>query len=806
MKKMFLICNAHIDPVWQWDWEEGVSAALSTFRSVVTLSKEYDFIFAHNEACLYEWVERYDPELFAEIVALVKAGKWKIMGGWFLQPDCNMPSGESFIRQMKVGNEYFKEKFGAECTVALNFDSFGHSSALPQLLLKGGYKGYMMCRPMADYSDMPENFIWQGNDGSEIPAARVSGFYNHPMGKARYKVECELVRFKDEDAAVVLWGIGNHGGGPSRIDLSDLAALKKERTDIEFVEAVPEDYFAYLATQNLPKYDGQFSLLFPGCYTSVTEIKQTHCALETELYKTERLASYAHANLGRAYDYERFDTAQKDLLFCEFHDILPGTLIKRAVGKTMQRANRARYLLSEITAECMFSLSKQAQKPAPGDVCFAVFNPSPYARKESFCLDYMLPCPEDDCFVDTIVTMEGKEVTSQTVKEDSNIPLQWSKKVAVECELPAFGMAYLYAHPEKLSEKPTETVDYDKIPCGRYVVRFNREKGIIEGVYDGEELLCKGQRLSLYKDNYDPWGMQKYQHKRLTEFDCDFALAEGAACMEIAGCNEEVPNVRVVESGKIYTEIESIWQCGLGSAVVRYKFYKEHEYYDVDITVYNTYADRAVKWRMLPFDKELPAVCGNACGEERFPQDGTEHAFQRYIKIGDTAIVTKGVYGASMQERGVELTLLRTPAYAGHYIDEDHHVVKNDRAIDRIDRGERKFSLRVFPKIEAGKIGRRADEFLYTPVVLTANANNQASGEKRFPCLQGSEAVIMTAWKKSKDGREIFRFINTSENTAEAKLSYRGEEVTVAMNKYAIQTVVYDEKVSKLTCSSGLEI
>jgi len=98
-KKVHLVCNAHIDPIWQWDLQEGVSATLSTFRSAARLADKYDYIFCHNEATVYKYAEEYDPELFEKIKELVKKGKWRIIGGWYLQPDCNMPSGESIMRR-----------------------------------------------------------------------------------------------------------------------------------------------------------------------------------------------------------------------------------------------------------------------------------------------------------------------------------------------------------------------------------------------------------------------------------------------------------------------------------------------------------------------------------------------------------------------------------------------------------------------------------------------------------------------------------------------------------------------------------
>jgi len=186
-KKIHLICNAHLDPVWLWEWEEGTAEALSTFRVAVDFCEAYDgYIFNHNEAFLYQCVEKYDNALFHRIQNLVRLGKWHIMGGWFLQPDCNMPSGESIVRQALLGRKYFKENFGAEPTTAINFDAFGHSRGLVQILRKSGYDSYIFSKEI----EVPaEEFIWAGYDGSEIPVHRSFELYFSRRGEARGKVE-----------------------------------------------------------------------------------------------------------------------------------------------------------------------------------------------------------------------------------------------------------------------------------------------------------------------------------------------------------------------------------------------------------------------------------------------------------------------------------------------------------------------------------------------------------------------------------------------------------------------------------------
>ena len=243
-----LVSNAHLDPVWMWEWEEGAAAAISTFRTAADLCEEFEgFIFNHNEVILYQWVEEYEPALFERIQRLVKAGKWHIMGGWYLQPDCNIPSCESFVRQILLGRRYFGEKFGVTPTTAINFDPFGHTRGLVQIIAKSGFDSYLFCRPDPGNCQLEDDtFIWEGYDGSRLLAQRVPEGYNSPLGGARAKVERRIPNSPDGTSTIVLWGIGDHGGGPSHQDLQDLADLIHTRNDVSIHHSTPEAYFTSL--------------------------------------------------------------------------------------------------------------------------------------------------------------------------------------------------------------------------------------------------------------------------------------------------------------------------------------------------------------------------------------------------------------------------------------------------------------------------------------------------------------------------------------------------------------------------------
>ena len=296
-RRLVLVCNSHIDPVWLWPWEEGLAATLATFRAAAGFCDEFDgFAFCHNEALLYQWVEEFEPALFARIRSLVRAGRWHVIGGWYLQPDCNLPSGESFVRQVTVGLRYFREKFGVRPRVAFNVDPFGHTRGLVQVLKQAGYVGYLFCRPDAQHLPLAsDDFVWVGYDGSTVLAHRAPGHYNSEHGRARAKVERWLDAHAHDEDGVLLWGVGNHGGGPSREDLRALAALAGDTADRAIVHGRPEDYFDRLADRaaSLPRYEADLNPWAPGCYTSMSTVKRAHRRLEGRLYSTEKMLASA---------------------------------------------------------------------------------------------------------------------------------------------------------------------------------------------------------------------------------------------------------------------------------------------------------------------------------------------------------------------------------------------------------------------------------------------------------------------------------------------------------------------------------
>lgn len=194
-----MIGNARLDAAWLWQWPEAFQAAKATFRSALDRMREYpEFVFTSSSAAYHEWIERGDPAMFAEIRERVREGRWQIVGGWWVEADCNVPSGESLVRQGRVGQRWFATHLGRPATVGFNPDAFGHAASLPATLRGQGMDAYLFLRPQPHERDLPGGpFRWQSADGSEVIALRIPFEYCAPRAALDRQLEQVLERLGD---------------------------------------------------------------------------------------------------------------------------------------------------------------------------------------------------------------------------------------------------------------------------------------------------------------------------------------------------------------------------------------------------------------------------------------------------------------------------------------------------------------------------------------------------------------------------------------------------------------------------------
>ncbi|SFS50153.1 alpha-mannosidase [Paenibacillus sp. BC26] len=704
MAKLHLLSNAHLDPVWQWEWEEGAAAAVSTFRAAAEFCREYDgYVFNHNEVILYKWIEEYEPELFEEIQELVRLGKWNIMGGWYLQPDCNMPSGESIVRQMLHGRVYFSEKFGAKPTTAINFDSFGHSRGLVQLMRKAGYDSYLFMRP-DDHTVGPEReFRWIGFDGSEVTAHQTY-FYNTLMGQARKSIEHWLSSHEGKPLGLMLWGVGNHGGGPSRVDLDEIGKLMEARTDVQIVHSSPEQYFAELASQaaDLPGHANDLNPRFVGCYTSIIRIKQKHRLLENELYVTEKMLSAAAIAGKLAYPREELQQAAYDLLTAQFHDILPGSSVQPAEDASLRLLGHGLEIVSRLKARAFFALASGQPKAEEGEYPILIYNPHPFPVSGVFACEFMLADQNwKDEFSMPVVYQDGKRIPSQPEKEHSNINLDWRKRAVFYAELAPSSMNRFDCRIEMLPAKPQPQLEIDKqairFSNGRMEAVINTGTGLLDAyLVDGVSYVKeRAFQPVVVADNEDPWRMDT------NRFEPDigsFQLMDKGAGSDFSGLRHALlPSVRVVEDGAVRTVVEAVLAYQNSRLVLTYKLPKQGSELEVHVRVFWNEKDKMLKLSIPTTFSDASYLGQTVYGVQTLDTTGQEAVAQKWTAAHSAeqqaalTLINNGTYGSDFKDGAIRPTLLRSPGYTTHPI-MDRPLIVQDRFSPRIDQGEREFT------------------------------------------------------------------------------------------------------------------
>ncbi|HOC72907.1 MAG TPA: glycoside hydrolase family 38 C-terminal domain-containing protein [Candidatus Hydrogenedentes bacterium] len=769
MKRLHLLCNAHLDPVWMWEWEEGAAETLSTFRTAADLCEKFGaFVFNHNEVILYEWVETYEPELFARIQRLVRDGRWHIMGGWFLQPDCNMSSGESLVRQALAGRTYFREKFGVAPTTAINFDPFGHSRGIVQILAKSGYDSYLFGRPDQNDCPLPDSdFIWVGYDGSEVAGHRFIAWYNSQLGKARGKIE----KFMEDNAAretgLVLWGVGNHGGGPSHKDLEDLTALIAESKDVEIVHSTPERYFAEIAASGPPRgrHAADLNAWGVGCYTSQVRLKQKHRLLESALYGVEKTACIAGIGGGAAYPRAALADARHDLLTGEFHDILPGSSIQPVEEAALRLFDHGLELLSREQARLFFALASGQPRAKEGVIPIFAWNPHPWPVAGVFECEFNLPDANwEEQYTLPSVWRDGAPVPAQCEQPLGNINLDWRKRVVFRAELAPNAMnrfectleRVLPARPQAEIAPENGVLRFDN---GALAVDINCATGLADRfAVGGRGVLGKGAFLPLVmKDDADPWGM-RYNGWR--EPVGQFTPLSPEKAAEIAGVAGTLDPVRVIEDGDARTVVEALLGYNDSFLALTYKLPKAGTEVEVQVRVYWNEKDRLLKL-VMPSALASPAYAGQvAFGRDELPGADRECVAQQWTAVLSEAdglaftCINEGSHGSDFMDGAMRLSLVRSPAYSGHPIWE-RPVTPQDRLTPRQDQGERLFRF----WFNAGPLAERMDA-----VDREALARNQKpfvlsffpTGAGTAPALPvvtlGDDVTVLSAFKEAEDG------------------------------------------------------
>ncbi len=328
-KRITLICaaHAHIDMNWLWGYQETVAVTLDTVRTMLTLMKEYpNFTFSQSQASVYQILEEYAPELLKQVKQRVQEGRWEVTASTWVENDKNMPTGEAMARHLLYTKKYLSGLLDIDKdSLNLDFepDTFGHSANLPEILNRGGVTRYYHCRGY----DGENIYRWRGVSGAEVLVYRDPRWYNLTIDYDLCQGVPEFCEKYGIDKVLYVYGVGDHGGGPTRRDIERFLDMNSWPCFPNIRFGTYREYFDYLETkkEQFPMVDHELNYVFTGCYTSQSRIKMANRTGEARLAEAEILESMADMVVPGYQSNGRLEEAWQKILFNQFHDIIPGS-------------------------------------------------------------------------------------------------------------------------------------------------------------------------------------------------------------------------------------------------------------------------------------------------------------------------------------------------------------------------------------------------------------------------------------------------------------------------------------------------
>ncbi len=786
---LHLIGNSHIDPVWLWQWPEGYQEVRSTFRSALDRMKEYpEFIFTCDSAAYYEWVEEIDPAMFGEIQARVSEGRWELVGGWWVEPDCNIPGGESFVRQALISQRYFQEKFGRIATVGYNVDPFGHNGMLPQLLRRAGMDSYVFMRPGPHEYRLPAPvFWWESADGSRVLAYRLPHEYCAPREDLGHHLDKSIAQLPERwDEMMAFYGVGNHGGGPTRENLDSIRRLDGVGAMPALRHSTPEQFFARVrdSGRDIPVVRDDLQHHAVGCYAAHSGIKRWNRRAENALAAAEAWAAVAAIQIGQAYPRADLNRAWKQVLFNQFHDTLGGTAIEPAYRDARNQLGEASAIAARAENVGIQSLSGRIDIPTDTrTVPIVAFNPHAWPVRATVELEYGGLKPTDG-----LLDASGAPVAFQPVQSYATVS-SWRSRLAFEADLPPLGYRtwLMTADTNRHADTPLRA-SKTRIENDHIRLDLDPKSGAIRSLIlreDGRDVADLADptrpRAVVVDDTSDTWG-----HRRLAYQDRIGVF--------------EATNVELIERGPVRAilRVDSAY----GESRLVEDFVVGANARLVEIRVIVDWREKA-KLLKLRFPTVLDSVTATyeiPYGSIERPANGEEEPGQRWIDVAGSLDGTAGRFGLGLLNDAkysfdidgneLGLTAVRSPIYAHH----EPTIPREGVRYQFMDQGLQRFTLGLVPHrgdwSEAG-LTRAAAELNQRPTVLLESYHaGSLPLSQSFASVEPAHLVV-GAVKLAEDGDElVVRVVETAGRPATARVAFPAweREVSFAIGPHEVRT------------------
>jgi alpha-mannosidase len=768
--------NSHIDAAWLWPWTETVDVVKRTFGSAAQLMDEYPtYTYTQSAAQYNQWIADKYPDLNKRIAERIKEGRWEVVGGMWVEPDLNMPDGESQVRQLLIGKRSFKELYGVDVRIGWNPDSFGYNWQLPQIYKKAGVD-YFVTQKMSwnETNQLPlKLFWWESPDGSKVLAYFPDGYGNSNFSPVRLSNDLAHARTIDPglNDMMDLYGVGDHGGGPTRALLDEgLKWMEPNRIVPEMKFGTAQSYFddvqgrisssspvwnyetaakgdTQLATPpagqiSIPTWNDELYLEFHrGVFTTQSNHKRNMRESEEQVLNAEKYASLAWLD-GQSYPAAELNDVWKKVLFNHFHDLAAGSGIGVIYKDAQQDYDQVRWATQEVASTSLHTLEEHVNTGAAGpsgSASLMIVNPLGWERSGLVEADVQMPAATSSV---SVLDSEGHVLPSEVVSASNSTN---TYRLLIEAKnIPSLGFEVLRVVPGKRAFASDLKSEGTTLENSSLLVKVDPNTGCITSLYDKKsqyETLAPnscGNQLTTFQDKpkmFDAWNIDADFEKSATKLDKadSVQLVESGPLRAVIRVTHSWQNSKFVQDVELYSGMDQV------------NIVNDIDWHETHVLLkagFELAASAPMATYEIPYGTiERPTTRNNSWESAKF-----EVPALRWADLGDGqhgfSLINESKYGYDAAGRTLRLSLLRSPT------DPDPNA----------DRGHHHFSYALYPHSGDWKQAltvRRGYEYNYKLQALPVDAHAGTLPLRHAFITLSAQNVVLTAVKKAEDSNAL---------------------------------------------------
>jgi alpha-mannosidase len=774
---LHLTGNSHIDAAWLWPWTETVDVVKRTFGTALQLMNEYpDYTYTQSAAQYNSWIADKYPQMNDEIKQRIKEGRWEIVGGMWVEPDLNMPDGEAQVRSILVGKRWFQKEYGVDVRIGWNPDSFGYTWQLPQIYKRSGID-YFVTQKMTwnDTNQLPfKLFWWESPDGSKVLTYFPHDYANDNLNPVRLSYDLAQARQKAPGMAEImdLYGIGDHGGGPTRAILdegvhwmqpdkvmpkSEFGTAQSYFTSIESKIAADSpvwDYDSIAKGYKPPATPAEGQVAIPtwktemyfeyhrGVMTTQANHKRNMRDSEEQAINAEKLASLAWL-AGKPYPGDELTEAWKKITFNDFHDLAAGSGIGIIYKEAQKDFDQVRWATNEISQQSIKTLAAGIDTHVAGGVPLLVLNPLAWERSGPVTVDVQLPAPAGGGV--SVLDAANHVVPSQVLESDAKTNSY--KLLILANNVPSMG--YKVLHVSSGAKTFASDLKAEGLTLENFALKVtvDGQTGCITSLFDKKakfETLAPGgcgNQLQTFKDlpkDYDAWNIDPGTLDHFTSID----KADSVELVEKGPLRGAIRVTHTWQSSKFVQDIT------LDAGADQVDVVNDFDWHETHVLLKAAFPLAATS-NKATYEVPYGSIQRTTLRTNSWEQAQFEVPALRWADLGDGqhgfSLLNNSKYGYDDKDNVLRISLLRSPTWPDAEADRGHH----------------RFTYALYPHGADWKQAltvRHGYEYNYRLKAMQVESHGGSMPAEFAYVTVKPENVVLTALKKAEDANGlIFR-------------------------------------------------